>query len=138
MTILKVVFYSLVEKIPRGRPQVTFENSSIRTKDRIAEKRSKEVTTEEAVAVVVKKMKYENNFNGVKILEKIVNKVEADKLALKIKIPDPQRMTASAAINLIVTRHFSINDYLHLRKSALKSQHDIYPSREEVSFFFFF
>lgn len=111
-----------------------YKEASRRTKSRKRDSRVEECTTEEAIAVAVKKMKLDKNVTGAKILEKhLTSEEESLKCANKIQQAIHEKMSVSGALNMSISRFLSKGDYIYIRKAALLSGNDFLPSWDLVS-----
>lgn len=66
------------------------------------------------------------------LMDKIVDPDTASKILKLTQKPESSRMSLIDAVKLIVNGNLTKDTYNLLRKTALKYNHDLYPTYEEV------
>ena len=79
-----------------------------------------------------KKLRLDKNSSGVQLMDVIVDPDSANRALKSIKKPESLKLSPEQALALLVEANLTKSAYNLIRANALKANHDLYPSYEQV------
>lgn len=112
------------------------KNASKRTQEKIHLEQSKKITTKEAIGITIKRFKKDGNISAAKILPDLLDPKKADKIAMLLAKPEPQKMSAEDTVGLCIDNGITSHEYKRMRNKSRALGHDQYPSKHQVTFIY--
>ncbi|KAL7301953.1 hypothetical protein TKK_0005545 [Trichogramma kaykai] len=116
-----------------GRPSLSYINSSEETRRKKRSAIVSELTLDDCVVALKKKLRLDNNFAGVSVIDMAVDAEYANYIVKNTKKLDSRKLLVEEALALLVDAKLTKVSYNSIRNAALKTNNDIYPPYDEIT-----